>query len=286
MKKYLIIILGLFPILLFSQFGILNRVANRIENRLEDKLIDALADEIYKKAFRPVDLAIEDAVRKSIDSTGMTYDEYLKSMNIAYDRLPAQYSFDLMCDIKMIDDKKKSNFAKQYFTKQGDAIAYETIEKNERNIIIYDIKNDMMILLKEEKGKKSGQVVPSIGRLTAAIVSPQMEEKMKKIKVTKTGGTATIAGYNTDEFLMKDETNYESKIYISTTFLVYYTAAYGKFFKSLVPATYSELQGLPNGFCLKSESIDTKKNSISTYEIENVNTGTFGFSKTDYNFNK
>jgi hypothetical protein len=286
MKKYLIFILGICPSFLFSQFGILNRVANRIENRLEDKIVDALADEIYRQAFRPVDLAIEDAVRKSLDSTGMSYDEYMKSMNTAYDRLPPQYSFDLMCDVKMMDNKKKSNLAKQYFTKQGDAIAYETIEKNERNIVIYDIKNDMMILLKEERGKKSGQIVPSMGRITAAIISPQVEEKMKQIKVSRTGATATIAGYSTDEYLMKDETTSESKIYISSNFPINYTTAYGKFFKSLVPTTYAEIQGLPKGFCLKNETIDVKKNTVSTYEIEKVNTGSFGFAKTDYTFNK
>jgi hypothetical protein len=277
----------------FSQFGRLSdKISNRIQNRLEDKLADAIANEIYKKAFKPVDEAVDEAMRKSYEdstgtdyrSAGRAYGEFLAGLNEAVNKLPADYSFDITCDVKMKDNKNKTNELKMYYMNDGGAIGYQTMEKNKINTVVLDVKNEIMVMYTEEKGKKTGQVLPSMTKFIGALAANEVEkQKEEKVNIKKTGNKKTVAGYSCDEYLVetKDLTN---QVFIASNFPVSYISAYGPFLQQFTPAAFSDAPDVMKGFVLYSKTSDKEEKETNEYEVVKVSKDKTSFKTADYKF--
>ena len=279
-----------------AQFGRLtDKIANRVQNRLEDKLAEAIANEIYKKAFKPVDEAVDEAIRKSYeDSTGVdyrqagrAYGEFLAGLNEAAGKLPPEYSFDLRCDVKITNIKdKKVNDLGMLYMENGQAIGYQTKDKNIISTVVFDVKNQIMVMYSEEKGKKTGQVLPSMTKMVAAFVSNKtVKEESEKITFKKTGNKRSVAGYNCEEYLMEAE-DFTNQIFISNNFPISYISAYGPFLQQFTPAGFTEDPSVMKGFVLYSKTADKKGNDATAYEVVKVNKEKTLFNQSEYKFDK
>ena len=280
----------------YAQFGRLtDKIANRVQNRLEDKLAEAIANEIYKKAFKPVDDAVDEAIRKSYeDSTGVdyrqagrAYGEFLAGLNEAAGKLPPSYAFDMLCDVKVTNLKdKKVNDLTMLYMDNGQAIGYQTKEKNKVSTVVFDVKNEIMVMYTDEKGKKSGQVLPSMTKIVAAFVSDKsVNEEMEKISFKKTGNKKNFAGYNCDEYLM-ESSEFTNQVFISNSFPVSYIAAYGPFLRQFTPAAFTEDASVMKGFVLYSKTSDKKGKDANEYEVVKVIKEKTIFNQSEYTFDK
>jgi hypothetical protein len=279
-----------------GQFGRLtDKIANRVQNRLEDKLAEAIANEIYKKAFKPVDEAVDEAIRKSYeDSTGVdyrqagrAYGEFLAGLNEAANKLPAEYAFDLRCDVKITNLKdKKVNDLTMLYMDNGQAIGYQTKDKNTVSTVVFDVKNEIMVMYSDEKGKKTGQVLPSMAKMAGAFVSNKIvKEESEKITFKKTGNKKTIAGYTCEEYLMESD-DFTNQIFISNNFPVSYISAYGPFLQQFTPAGFTEDPSIMKGFVLYSKTADKKGKDANEYEVVKVNKEKILFNQSEYKFDK
>lgn len=278
-----------------AQFGnIMNRVADRVGDRIADKVAEAIADEIIKKTFKPVNESADEALKKSFEDSlgteevdynkmGKAYGEFLSGMNGAYEKMPAAYEFDIINDIEVTDGKKITQ-TKMYFTKTGDHIGYETEQKSEKSLVVYDVKNDIMVMYTtDKKGKKKGQVLPSMVKFAASMANDKIEEEMADIKVKKSGGTKSFAGYKCEgyEVITESMTN---QVYIAKDFPINQMDAYGKFLAQFTPSASNYDKSLSQGLVMFSESKDKKSGDYSIYEVKKVSIGTSTIKKADYSF--
>jgi len=297
MKKLLVLVFAcLFYFESNAQFGnILGRVTDKVSDRIADKVADAIANEIIKKTFKPVDEAADEALRKSFEDSlgtsevdynkmGRAYGEFLAGMNGAYAKIPESYTFDVQNDIE-ISDGKKINKTRMMFTKSGEAIGYESIDGKESNIVVYDVKNEVMVMYTtDKKGKKKGQVLPSMMKFASSFASNKIDEEMEELKVKKSGGTKKFAGYNAEGYLVETKST-ENQVYISSDFPISYFQAYGKFVEQFAPAASNDMnKDLPKGMVMYSEAKDKESKDMSIYEVKKVNLSPFTIKKSDYTF--
>lgn len=279
-----------------AQFGRLSdKIANRVQNRLEDKLADAIANEIYKKAFKPVDEAVDEAIRKSYeDSTGTdyrkagkAYGEFLAGFNEAVNKLPSNYTFDMYCDVVTTDHKGKSNNLKMMYMNNGAAIGYQTVEKNTTSTVVFDVTNEIMVMYTDEKGKKTGQVLPSMTKFIGTLASNKIEKDTKEAKVSikKTGKTKSFAGYNCEEYVFETE-ELTNQVFMATNFPIGYLNVYGPFLQQFTPAAYTDVPNAMKGFMMYSKTSDKKEKESNTYEVVKVSNDKTIFNQVDYKFDQ
>lgn len=292
MKKILVSLLfSLVITSLSAQFG---SIMNRVNDRIADKVADAIANEIIKRAFKPVEETADEALRKSFEDSlgtsevdynkmGKAYGEFLAGMNGAYDKMPDSYAFDLTNDIE-ISDGKKTTATKMYFTKSGDHIGYETTEKNESSLIVYDLKNDIMVMYStDKKGNKKGQVLPSMMKFASSMANEKIEEEMKSVKIKKSGGTKTFAGYKCEGYLVETEKT-DNQVYIAKDFPISHMDAYGQFLDQFTPSAKNYNKEMADGLVLYSQSKENNGKVSHTYEVKKVNLQTTTIKKSDYSF--
>lgn len=283
----------------FAQFGrILNRVTDRVSDRLEQKVADAIADEIMRKAFKPLDQAVDEAMRKSFEDSigtsevdynkmGRAYGDFLAGMNGAVEKVAPDYTFDIVVDVKLTDEKNKPQPMKMFYTKSGKAIAYQTSEKKKTTTVIFDVTNEVMVMYTEDGKNRTGQVLPNITKLTAALVRNANKEDSQddkdKLKITKNGKTKKVANYNCIGYLITDK-DYKNEVYISEDFPISFIEAYAPFIKQFAPSSQFDAPNMQRGFMFYSQTKDNSDKTMNTYEVTKVTMGTTKFSKADYKF--
>lgn len=276
-----------------SQIGIISdKLTNKLQRQLEDKIVDAIANEIYKKAFKPADEAANEAMRKSFeDSTnvdyknaGKAYREFIYGLNEAVTKLPSEYTFDVICDITTKDHKNKINELKMLYKKDGSIIGYQTAEKNKISTVVFDVKNEIMVMYTEEKGKKTGQVLPSMHKFIGALASDQIEKQSQStMNVKKTGSKKMFAGYESSEYIIELE-EMTNQVYIAENFPVTYQSVYGPFLMQFTPAAYSESPEVMKGFAMYSKTADKNKKDTNEYEVVKVSLEHLKINTADYKF--
>ena len=278
-----------------AQFGnVLGRVADKVNDRIADKVAEAIANEIIKKTFKPVDEAVDEALRKSFEDSlgtsevdynkmGKAYGEFLAGMNAAYDKLPPSYTFDVVNDIEISGGKKTSK-TKMMFSKSGDHIGYESIDGKETNTVVYDVKNEIMVMYTiDKKGNKKGQVLPSMMKFVGSMANDKMEDEMAEVKVSKSGGQKKFAGYNAEGYLIETKST-DNQVFVASDFPVSYAQAYGKFMLQFAPAASQSTSQMPNGMVMYSEAKDKSSSDKSIYEVKKVTISPFVIQKSDYTF--
>lgn len=274
-----------------AQFG---SIMSRVNDRIADKVADAIVDEIIKKTFKPVNESADEALKKSFEDSlgtsevdynkmGKAYGEFLAGMNGAYDKMPPSYDFDVVNDIEITDGKKVTP-TKMYLSKSGNQIGYESINKNETSLVVYDIKNDIMVMYTtDKKGKKKGQVLPSMMKFASSIANDKVEEEMENVKIKKSGGSRTFAGYKCEGYEV-ETSSMTNQVYIAKDFPVSHMQAYGNFLQQFTPAAKSYEKDMAKGMVMYSQSKEKNGKSTSTYEVKNVSLKGVTINKADYSF--
>lgn len=296
MKQIITTLIVIIGTNIFAQFGnIGNRIANRVANKIEDRIVDKVAEELLKRAYKPVDEAVENAMREAFkdsvgevdfNKSGKAYGEFLAGLNEAQEgKLQAKYTFDLILDVESTDNKGKPQPMKMMYMKSGQALGMQTADKKSTNTLVYDVANGVMVMYTEEKGKKSGQMLPNVMNIAGSLAKNKMEQEAATLKISKNGKSKTVAGYNCIGYDMETK-DMKNEIYVTENFPINYMQAYSVFMQKFTPSAYIEKTGdWSKGFVFYSKSMDAKGKDINTWQVVNVSQVSQSFAKADYKFN-
>jgi hypothetical protein len=279
--------------------GIMNEAKRKLERKIEDKIIQAVSDELVKRAFRPVEQSIDSLLREKYqdsiaqgddvdwEKVGTAYGEFLNGMNKAVD-LPDKYTFDVTQEIEITDYDKKKNNIKLHYSKKDTILAMENIDdEKSKSIVVIDIAKDAMIMYTiDKKGKKTGQVVPSVLKFTQSISSASTKntkDDLSDFKVQKTGKSKKIAGYNSDEY-KGNSSKEEITMYLSTNFPINTQKTMQAYLSKLAPPSYNENMTYSlNGIMLESENMRLdEKGEKTTWKTKKISEKSFDIVNIDY----
>ncbi|MCF8378836.1 MAG: DUF4412 domain-containing protein [Bacteroidales bacterium] len=137
------------------------------------------------------------------------------NVNETYD-----YSGNILMNVQSWDDKGKTEGIveyKSFITKDNSGFAMEFKEENkEKAVMIFDYKNEKMIILSDDGETKSGMVTEYAGmaeKMTEAVENADENSETDEVTdyseyregMKKTGKSKTIAGYKCDEYIYEDE---------------------------------------------------------------------------------
>ena len=264
-------------------FGrIVDRAKDKISNEIEERVVERISEEIARAAMKPIDNAIDDMLKErhqqdSINGkTDVDYGEFLNTF-LKPVELPDSYTFDMVleCETKDYDgDKSKMEML---LTKDGSAIGFVQFENDNRTMMIFDTKNDVMAVYNEEEKKVQG--MPSMLSIAGAMASAHSEEDAYEVTIEKTGKTKKVAGYECEEWEIDDEET-TTKALVAADFPIEWKESFGPFIKQILPTTQRDK--MPDGMTLKSESKTKAKNKKSRFEVKKVIDDPLTVNNQDY----
>lgn len=252
-------------------FGrIVDRAKDKISNKIEERVVERISEEIARAAMKPIDNAIDDMLKERHQQDSINgkkdvdYGEFLNTFLKPVD-LPDSYTFDMVleCETKDYDgDKSKMEML---LTKDGSAIGFVQFENDDRTMMVFDTKNDIMAVYNEEEKKVQG--MPSMLSIAGAMAAAHDEEDAYEVTIEKTGKTKKVAGYECEEWEIDDEET-TTKALVAADFPIEWKESFGPFLKQILPTTRRDQ--MPSGMALKSESKTKAKNKKSKFEVKKV----------------
>ena len=285
--------------------SIMREAQRKLERKIEDKIVDAVSDEIARRAFRPVEEAIDSMMRQKYrdsinggkevdwDKASAAYGQFLDDMNKAVD-LPESYTFDIIQEVETTDHKGKKNQMTLYYARKEAIMGMENIDdKKSSQLVVMDLERDVMVLYTtDKKGQKKAQAIPSVMKFSGAMAaSVKKDEKPKPsdFKIEKTGKTKKIAGYTGYEYKGESK-EVDMDMYVCEDLETSWSSKTAAYMKTVAPAAYVESsQNMQGGIMLAFENTkkegnkektrwDTRKLTEKTYLIKNADY-TFGQNK-------
>ncbi len=189
-----------------------DKIVDSAERMVVEKASEALARAVMRSLEKKLDdlLAKEYARQDSIDkANGRTpryrdFDDFLNAMNRA-DDVPPAYHFDIQQYVTVTGKSKKDKQSMTYlFSKEGDKYAFEMDDDGAQSMVVFDLKNDLMVIYRDEDGEKTAYAMSNMIPLAAGMMNDADREE-EDFKLTKTGKTKTIAGYHCEEYEMMRE---------------------------------------------------------------------------------
>jgi len=275
-------------------------VKRKLSQKIERKVVETLAEEIANRAFRPINDVMDDWIRENMkqdsayagvsdDSLAIlmrtNYGKILGSLNQAAN-LPPSYSFDHTMDIVVTDDGK-SHPMKWYIMENGDAMAFEQLDGNESQLMLMDIKNDIIVMYNLKD--RTGQALPGMMSLGTAFAAAEMEkENYDPMSAIKKGGSKTVAGYKCDEYMFEDD-EYQSEIWVSNEVPFDWKGAFGTLVSRVSPKLAEQNNQLMKGMMLESTTKEKGKKrgkfkSVSTWMTKSIDSSTFSIDNAKYQF--
>jgi hypothetical protein len=268
------------------------KTMDKLEQKAEDKLVEELSEEIARRAFKPIDKAMNDMLRSSYEDeqgeevdwekAGEAYNDFLLGMNKQAD-VPANYSFDLKMDIETKDGEKEKHEMQYYFSKDQSIMGIQQDADNTQNFIVIDNKRDIIVLYTTKDGKKSAQAIPSAMKITGAFIKANEENlEIPEYSVDKTGKSKKIAGYESEEFKLISEKD-EMSMYVAKDFPVSFQSTFGETYENFLPENYYKSVSSVDGMVMYSEykSNENKKYN-STFEVKKVTNESLKIENSDY----
>lgn len=280
--------------------GIMNEAKRKLEKKIENKIIEAVSEELARRAFKPIDEAIDSMMRekyrdsihhgKNVDweKAGESYAAFVAGMNKAVD-VPEKYSFDLTQEVEIVDYSNKTTKLKMHYSTSEPYFGMENLDDKElKQFVVMDISRDAMILFTtDKKGKKTGQAIPSVLKLASGLASSVKTDENSKsheINIEKTGKKKKIAGYSSFEY--KGSTEEEDFfMYVTNEFPVNWQKSYAQYFSQFAPASYKEnAQKIESGIMLEYENTRKDEDKKTTWTTIKIGQKSFDILKSDYNF--
>jgi len=260
------------------------KAAEKAEKKAEQKTeaeMDKKLDQFFEEAFENDESQSENDVDASAK-----WAEKLAGMGYAGEPVDIEdnYSFtsSITMHIESIDQNgtTSSNGDIKIYTNTDDqAFAYEFISnetesnnEQQKGLIIMDMKNQASIILNNDE--KSGIIYGVDGLMDGSMYNESDEEEEGDIpenmdnldpRLTKTGNSKSILGYQCDEYKYKDEES-EGLVYITQDIDWKSEDFMTTIFKS---SMYSN--GVFNGFMMASEHVNLNDGEKSTYEVTDIN---------------
>jgi hypothetical protein len=281
-----LVLLLLIPTAGNSQFGrlkdkVLKRSQDKLERKIEDKVVEKLSEEIARMAFRPIESAMDSALRSSYEEkeggnvdwekAGESYGEFLAGLNKAAN-VPAEYNFDLQVEAEMKDYEKVNHDMTMLYSTTENYMGFETEEDGKKSLIVIDMVNDVMVMYSEEDGKKQAQAIPSMMTMSAAFINQQNVQNSDNYKMTfkKKNKTKKIAGYESQGYEFESEEE-KGEAWIAIDFPVDFYNVFGSAFAQFMPKTYADTFEGTKGMIMASEYQNNKDKKLkSSYKVKKV----------------
>ncbi|KYP14539.1 MAG: hypothetical protein A1D16_00170 [Flavihumibacter sp. CACIAM 22H1] len=182
--------------------------------------------------------------------------------------LPENYDFGLGITYE-ISSGKNGNLQKgeqlaMWFSK-GDYTGMES-PKRKGFFMVMDLKTQKMVTLLTDQKMA---MVMDLGKMQQRMQGQGKEDKQAAVKVSKTGKSATIAGYHCIQYLVESDDS-RSLVWITNEL----GNGMGNFAKSLAamletgpkPIRLPSMSGMENGVMLRMETTDKKSGNSSNFE--------------------
>lgn len=264
-------------------FGrIVDRAKDKIERKIEDKVVERISEEIARAAMKPIDSAIDEMLKERYEQdsingrTSADYDGFLNAF-LRPVNLPASYEFDYILDCEVKDYDGEKSKMQIWLQKAGNHLGFKQSDGDDENLMVYDIKNDIMAIYSETKDGKQVTAIPSVMNIAAAVNKNEMETK--DVSMEKTGKTKKILGYQCDEWLIEDEETI-SKVYVANDFPVSWKESFGELYKKMLPTTQRDQ--MPEGMTLKAEAKTKAKNKKSKFEVKKIHDDKHTLNNKEY----
>ncbi len=285
--------------LLFFQPVNGQRLLNKLREKVEEKIEKKVEEKVEKKVDETIDNQldkIEGSINKnepakpgdqSSSSTGdeqrqQRMQKMLKGIGISGDPVPIENSYSFNNLIQMHFESFNRNGKKKdegdfitHFDPQSKSVAYQMVSGNMstpvQGLFIVDLKNEAVIILSEEEGKKNGLVYGlgsffsgNTGQIEDVDLTDTPESYLNNPNVKRTGRTKTIAGYKCEEYQYKDEES-ESLIWITKDLKLSARDFFGTLFKTSLYAG-----GIGWGYMMQITTTDNKTGEKSSMEVTRV----------------
>ncbi len=204
MKRTLI-----FLSMLVMVFSLQDTNAQSIRSIMRKKIIeDQLEAQAKRDSSRAVDAGEEPDQSPNTTMTHVYMDAMGLSGNVDYESI---YKFDAYIQMDVSNYNKNEKLKDKviydsYYTK--DAVNYAMVfhDNNDKSTIIFDSKNNAMLILTDSDDEHSGIAMGIDPEALAKRAEEFAEESgTNPYEANKTGRTKTILGYTCDEYLVKDE---------------------------------------------------------------------------------
>lgn len=271
------------------------RTMDKIEQKAEDKLVEELSEEIARRAFRPIEKAMDDMLKSSYEEeqggevdwekAGAAYNDFLLGLN-KQANVPKSYKFDLKVDIETKDGENDKYKMKYFFSKNEAIMGIQQMENNSENFIVIDNENDIIVLYTMDEGNKKAQAIPSAMQMTGAILKANQDKMaLPNRSLNNTGKSKKFAGYDSEEIHIESEKEF-MKLYVTKDFPVSFQSTFGKSYGNFIPENYYKSLSSVNGMVMYSEyqSKENKKYN-STFEIKKVSEESLEINNNDYGLN-
>jgi len=312
LKVTLLVCITLFYIQPVHGQRLLNKLREKVEEKVEERVEKKVEDRVDEKVDQAIDNQL-DKIEESIETDEASgpgdkggasgsdeerqerMQRMLKGMGIAGDPVPVDDSYSFNNLVQMHFESFKPNGNKEnegefitHCDPQSQSMAYEMISGNMgqpgQGLFIVDLKNEAIIILSEENGKKSG-IVYGMGSFMQDLKEPEEELDLGESpetyisnpNVTKTGRTKNIAGYKCDEYKYSDEES-ESLMWITSDLKLNARDFFSTLFKTSMYAG-----GMQWGYMMEMTTTDKETGERSFMEVTRVdkNSNT-RFSLSDY----
>lgn len=272
-----------------SAQGFLNKLSKKVQDKIEKKVDDKVDEQVDQN----LDKVFEDDQTETAASDDEKQAERLQKMMKGFGMsgepvdIQDDYSFDSKLHMHIESYKKNGKKDSDgefitYIDSDGKSFAYEFVDgdmkqTNKDGLFIMDLENKAMIILTEEKGEKNGLVYgfdmqglvdSDFNDSYAELENGEVSDIVMNPNVEKTGRTKSIEGYKCEEYHYSDpEDETEANFWISKDVNIVTRDFMSTMMKS---ATYSH--GMPWGFVMESESVNTKTGERTLMKITDVDT--------------
>jgi hypothetical protein len=265
-----------------------NKANNRIDTRVDeglDKSIEAIEGLFKRKNKKKKDdpALEEQATEKSNNSSSSSkesssngsgsssgYNGGAMSGLMTPAVIASEYSFDLVFDVQVSTTKKNGKvqeMTNQMMFSPGVYAMNPDMEKGDQEAkVIFDMKNESMVMLETKKGKRSGMAM-NMNRQFWSKFSDTMQQGMAdpNAGVTKTGRTKTILGKLCSEYTFKNE-DMEGSAWVAD-FDGYNAFELAEF----INVDVQETSMTKNGFAMESNTKHFKSGETTSWKVTKVN---------------
>jgi hypothetical protein len=205
--KRILLILTLTAIIFSSQ----NTQAQSLRDRVKNKIFKEPV-EVKAKDDSTTVIEIDDPTESS--SARFSNEAMMGALGLT-DNVPHEevYNFDAYIQMEISIYKKNGKLDEQmlydsYLHKEAADYAMEFREKDYKSTVVFDTKNQAMLVLSESGAEKTGFATSVDPDAMADLVEEYAEEEevdMDSYKPVKTGKTKEILGYKCEEYLVEEE---------------------------------------------------------------------------------
>lgn len=275
MKSYksvlFVIVIGLsFSNTMHAQF--LKKLKNRVQQASEQAVIDKLAQKGAQETGKKMDSLLKIDPNYQAKNQDQILSSFMQSSEDV--KVEDSYKFDTNVIMKMVIEEKKEPTTFDYsmwFTKNDSYMATEISNMESKKsktqklpggiITVIDDKNQAMIIVMAEQ--KMAQIL-SMESIKNIAVEETKGTDVPAPKITKTGKTKKILGYNCEEFKTKTE-NGDLTIWITQELRLFQKNMFANLNKSMGSNPFQNIPEAAKGFMMEMHSVSESGQKTSMY---------------------